>query len=111
MLPNLQTEMPRMKLKNRRVVVRGAGDIQEPIKLSRGEPATVHQLVDVMEEIAGVKLHRRSNLDAPKGFNGLNRDNTKLRSYLDWEPSNSLYEGMARTYEWIECQMMSSVRR
>jgi GDP-D-mannose 3', 5'-epimerase len=86
-------------------------DIQEPINLGSGELVTINQLVDVVEEIAGVKLHRSYRLDAPKGVNGRNSDNTKLRGYLGWEPSISLYDGMARTYEWIECQMMSGVRR
>jgi GDP-D-mannose 3', 5'-epimerase len=86
-------------------------EIQEPINLGSSELVTINQLVDVVEEIAGVKLRRCYNLDAPKGVNGRNSDNGKLRAYLDWEPSISLYEGMARTYEWIECQMMSGVRR
>jgi GDP-D-mannose 3', 5'-epimerase len=86
-------------------------EIQEPINLGSSELVTINQLVDVVEEIARVKLRRSYKLDAPKGVNGRNSDNTKLRSYLGWEPSISLYEGMARTYEWIECQMMSPVRR
>jgi len=86
-------------------------DIQEPVNLGSNELVTVNQLVSVVEEIAGVKLRRRYKLDAPKGVNGRNSDNTKIKTYLDWEPSISLSEGMARTYEWIECQMMSGVRR
>ncbi len=86
-------------------------DIQEPINLGSNELVTVNQLVSVVEEIAGVKLRRRYKLDAPKGVNGRNSDNTKIKTYLDWEPSITLRDGMARTYEWIECQMMSGVRR
>jgi nucleoside-diphosphate-sugar epimerase len=86
-------------------------DVREPINLGSSELVTVNQLVDVVESIAGVKLRRRYKLDAPKGVNGRNSDNTKIRQYLGWEPSISLYDGMARTYEWIECQMMSGVRR
>ena len=86
-------------------------DIAEPINLGSSELVTINQLVDVVEEIAGVRLHRKYNLNAPKGVNGRNSDNTLIKRYLDWEPSISLYEGMAKTYEWIECQMMSSVRQ
>jgi GDP-D-mannose 3', 5'-epimerase len=86
-------------------------DIREPINLGSSELVTVNQLVDVVEAIAGVSLRRRYKLDAPRGVNGRNSDNTKLKNYLGWEPSISLYDGMARTYEWIECQMMSAVRR
>jgi GDP-D-mannose 3',5'-epimerase len=86
-------------------------DIVEPINLGSSELVTINQLVDIVEEIAGVRLHRQYNLNAPKGVNGRNSDNTLIKRYLDWEPSISLYEGMAKTYEWIECQMMSSVRQ
>jgi len=86
-------------------------DIREPINLGSSELVTINQLVDIVEEIAGVRLRRCYNLDAPKGVNGRNSDNTLIKRHLDWEPSVSLFEGMAKTYEWIECQMMSSVRR
>jgi len=77
------------------------GDIEEPINLGSSELVTINQLVDVVEEIAGIKLQRRYNLDAPKGVNGRNSDNTKIRQYLDWEPSIRLVDGMKKTYDWI----------
>jgi GDP-D-mannose 3', 5'-epimerase len=86
-------------------------DIHEPINLGSSELVTINQLVDIVEEIAGVRLHRTYNLDAPKGVNGRNSDNALIKKYLDWEPSITLYDGMAKTYEWIELQMMSAVRR
>ena len=86
-------------------------EIQEPVNLGSSELVTINQLVDIVEEIAGVKLRRRYNLNAPRGVNGRNSDNSRLRSYLGWEPSTSLHQGMARTYEWIESQMLSTVRR
>jgi GDP-D-mannose 3', 5'-epimerase len=57
--------------------------------------------VDIAEEIAGVTLERRYNLSAPKGVNGRNSDNTKIRAELGWEPSIRLRDGMERTYRWI----------
>ncbi len=86
-------------------------DIEEPINLGSSELVTINQLVDIVEQIAGVTLDRSYRLDAPKGVNGRNSDNTKIRQYLNWEPSIALYDGMARTYEWIECQMMAVSRR
>ncbi len=76
-------------------------DIHEPINLGSSELVTINQLVDVVEEIAGIKLQRRYILDAPKGVNGRNSDNTKIVQYLGWEPSIRLKDGLARTYEWI----------
>ena len=86
-------------------------DIEEPINLGSSELVTINQLVDIVEEIAGVKLERTYKLDAPKGVNGRNSDNSKILDYLGWEPSVALYDGLARTYEWIECQMMATARR
>ena len=81
-------------------------DIREPINLGSSEIVTINQLVDIAEEIGGVKLERRYKLDAPKGVNGRNSDNTLIQKYLGWEPSIRLRDGLAKTYEWIERQMM-----
>ncbi|HWA94546.1 MAG TPA: NAD-dependent epimerase/dehydratase family protein [Terracidiphilus sp.] len=85
-------------------------DIHEPINLGSNELVTINQLVDIVEDIAGIKLERRYNLGAPKGVNGRNSDNTKIKQYLDWEPSIRLREGMKKTYDWIEQEMLASVR-
>jgi nucleoside-diphosphate-sugar epimerase len=76
-------------------------DVVEPLNLGSSELVTVNQLVDIVEEIAGVKLKRRYDLSAPKGVNGRNSDNTMIRSYLNWEPSTKLRDGMEKTYAWI----------
>src|SRR5436853_3832189 len=78
-----------------------ASDIQVPINLGSSELVTINGLVDIVEEIAGVKLKRTYNLSAPKGVNGRNSDNTKIRAAYSWEPGTRLRDGMAKTYEWI----------
>jgi nucleoside-diphosphate-sugar epimerase len=85
-------------------------DIHEAINLGSSELVTIDQLVDIAEEIGGIKLERRYKLDAPKGVNGRNSDNTKLQGYLGWEPSIRLREGLARTYAWIEEQVSVPAR-
>ena len=82
-------------------------EIHEPINLGSSELVTINQLVDIAEEIASVKLERKYNLNAPKGVNGRNSDNTKIKQYLGWEPSIRLKEGLAKTYEWIENEIVS----
>jgi nucleoside-diphosphate-sugar epimerase len=82
-------------------------DIHEPLNLGSSELVTINQLVDIVEEIAGIKLQRTYNPNAPKGVNGRNSDNTKIMQYLGWEPSIRLKDGMARTFEWIESEMLS----
>ena len=83
------------------------GDILEPINLGSSEVVTINGLVDIVEEIAGVKLKRKYNLSAPKGVNGRNSDNTLIQKYLGWEPSTKLRDGMEKTYAWIYDQFMA----
>jgi nucleoside-diphosphate-sugar epimerase len=83
-------------------------DIREPLNLGSNELVTINQLVDIVEEIAGVRLKRTYNLGAPKGVNGRNSDNTLIHDKLNWEPSIKLREGMAKTYAWIESEMLAA---
>jgi GDP-D-mannose 3',5'-epimerase len=83
-------------------------DIHEPLNLGSDELVTINQLVDIAEEIAGVKLKRNYKLDAPRGVNGRNSDNTRILEKLKWEPSIRLREGLAKTYAWIESEMLAS---
>ena len=83
--------------------------ILEPINLGSSELVTINQLVDIVEDIAGIRLERRYNLSAPKGVNGRNSDNTLIHKSLGWEPSIRLRDGMAKTLAWIEEQMLAGV--
>jgi nucleoside-diphosphate-sugar epimerase len=83
-------------------------DVLEPINLGSDELVTINQLVDIVEGLAGIKLKRKYNLSAPKGVNGRNSDNAKIKSYLDWAPSISLKKGMAQTYAWIEKEYLKA---
>ncbi len=86
-------------------------DILEPINLGSDELVTINQLVDIAEEIAGVRLKRNYNLSAPKGVNGRNSDNTMILEDLSWEPSIRLKDGLARTYAWIYDEMQAGSSR
>ncbi len=80
-------------------------NIEEPINLGSSEMVSINQLVDMVEDIAGIKLDRKYDPDAPKGVRGRNSDNTLIQKYLGWEPSIPLKKGMKKTYEWIREQM------
>jgi len=84
-----------------------ASNILEPINLGSNELVSINQLVDIVEGIAEIKLKRRYKLDAPKGVNGRNSDNTRIKELLGWEPSTRLRNGMEKTYRWIYDQMTS----
>jgi GDP-D-mannose 3',5'-epimerase len=78
--------------------------IATPVNLGTSELVTVNELVDIIEDIGGVRLQRTYKLDAPKGVAGRNSDNTFIQSILHWEPSISLKDGLKKTYTWIEQQ-------
>jgi GDP-D-mannose 3',5'-epimerase len=76
-------------------------DFVEPINIGSSELVSINQLVDLVEEIAGVKLERSYNLGAPKGVAGRNSDNTLIQQVFGWEPSTKLRDGLEKTYRWI----------
>jgi len=78
-----------------------------PLNLGSSELVSIDRLVDLVVEIAGIKLKRRYNLQTPKGVTGRNSDNTKIREILQWEPSISLRDGLEKTYRWIYDEMVS----
>ena len=80
-------------------------NVEEPLNIGSDEMVTINQLVDIVEEIAGVKLARKYNLEAPKGVRGRNSDNTLIKARLGWAPSIPLRVGMEHTYRWIYDQV------
>jgi len=82
-------------------------EINEPINLGSSEMVSINQLVDIVEEIAGYKMRRKYDLNAPKGVRGRNSENTLIKKYLGWEPSIPLKKGMKKTYEWIKEEMVA----
>jgi nucleoside-diphosphate-sugar epimerase len=86
-----------------------SSDVLEPINLGSDEGVSINQLVDIVEDIAGIKLRRRYKLDAPKGVNGRNSDNAKIKQLLSWAPSIRLRDGLEKTYAWIHDQIVNKV--
>lgn len=76
-------------------------DSIEPINLGSEEMVSINQLVDMVEEIAGIKLIRNHDLTAPQGVRGRSSDNTMMREIYGWEPTHTLMAGLEKTYQWI----------
>lgn len=83
-----------------------ASDVVDPINIGSSELVSINQLADIVEEIAGIQLKRHYKLDAPKGVNGRNSDNTLIQQVFHWEPDTRLRDGMEKTYRWIYDQMV-----
>lgn len=77
----------------------------EPVNMGSTELVTINQLVDLIEEIAGIKLKRTYILDAPRGVAGRNSDNSRLKKYTNFEPSIPLRKGLEKNYEWVYNQV------
>ncbi|WP_460812435.1 NAD-dependent epimerase/dehydratase family protein [Nocardioides salsibiostraticola] len=86
-----------------------AGDSAEPVNLGSSELVSINQLVDIVEEIAGVRCERTYLLDAPQGVRGRNSDNTQILRDYNWEPSTSLADGLEATYRWVYDEVKKSM--
>jgi len=75
--------------------------IATPINLGSSELVSINDLLTKIERIAGVKLKRAYELEAPQGVAGRNSDNTFIKRALKWEPNTSLDKGLTATYKWI----------
>lgn len=78
--------------------------IATPINLGSSELVSINDLVSKVEKIAGIKLERHYDLNAPRGVAGRNSDNTFIKKVLGWEPNTSLDRGLKETYDWISGQ-------
>lgn len=83
-------------------------DFSDPLNIGQDRMVTINQLVDIVSQVAGVKL-KKKHISGPQGVRGRNSDNSKLRRVLKWEPKISLEEGFAKTYKWIEDQVKSQM--
>ena len=82
-------------------------EISEPLNIGSSELVSINRLVDMVEEIAGVKLRRINDLGAPQGVRGRNSDNELIQARLNWAPSISLRHGLEQTYSWIYVSIVS----
>jgi GDP-D-mannose 3', 5'-epimerase len=84
------------------------GDVTEPLNLGSSELTTINNLYYLVADIAGIDIELK-HIDGPLGVRGRNSDNTLIQKYYGWEPSISLREGMARTYEWVHDQVKAKL--
>jgi nucleoside-diphosphate-sugar epimerase len=68
-----------------------------PFDLYYPEVVTVNNIVDILEEIAGIKLDRFHTTTSP-GVNIKVSQSRALKSALNWEPSVNIFQGLSRTY-------------
>jgi nucleoside-diphosphate-sugar epimerase len=84
-------------------------DDPEPVNLGSDELVSINQMVDIVEQIAGITLERKYNLDAPQGVRGRSSDNDEINRRFGWAPSISLSDGLERTYAWIHDELKAAL--
>jgi nucleoside-diphosphate-sugar epimerase len=84
-------------------------DHSDPINLGQDRMLSINELADIIADIAGIEITKK-HVEGPQGVRGRNSDNTKLREVTGWEPQISLEDGLRTTYNWIERQVLGSVK-
>ena len=93
-----------------------SSEFKEPVNIGSEEMVTINQLAEHAIKISGKKLKIKNikgeefkskyGFACPTGVRGRNSDNTVYRDNVGWEVSETLLEGMKKTYNWIEKQVI-----
>ena len=79
-------------------------EFEGPVNIGSEEMVTINQLVDTAAVVAG-KTVEKNHIDGPTGVRGRNSNNDLIREKLGWDYSQSLEEGIRKTYAWIATQV------
>jgi nucleoside-diphosphate-sugar epimerase len=71
-----------------------------PVNIGSAEMVTINGLAMMIAEIAGKKISI-NHIAGPLGVRGRCSDNRLIREKLGWAPSESLRDGLRKTYPWI----------
>ena len=76
-------------------------DFIGPVNIGSEEMVSINELVDTAARVAGKEVRKMHKLDAPLGVRGRNSNNDLIREKLEWDYSQTLEEGIRKTYNWI----------
>ena len=79
-------------------------DFLGPVNIGSEEMVSINQLVDTAAKVAG-KTIEKNHIDGPLGVRGRNSNNDLIREKLGWDYKQTLEEGIAKTYVWIQEQI------
>lgn len=78
-------------------------DFIGPVNIGSEEMVTIDQLVDTAAKVAD-KTVEKNHIPGPLGVRGRNSNNDLIRDKLGWDYSQTLEEGISKTYRWIRTQ-------
>jgi GDP-D-mannose 3',5'-epimerase len=88
-----------------------------PVNIGSEEMVTINQLAEIalkianknkrsyIKNISGNEFQTKYGFKCPVGVRGRNSDNKLYKEKMEWEPTQPLYEGMEKTFEWINKQV------
>jgi nucleoside-diphosphate-sugar epimerase len=82
-------------------------DFIGPVNIGSEEMVTINQLAENVMRIAGKDLTIK-HIKGPLGVRGRNSDNKLIEEKLGWKPNLDLYQGLEKTYDWINRQVQES---
>jgi len=85
-------------------------DFEGPVNIGSDEMVSINQLAQMAMEIAGKNL-TINHIPGPLGVRGRNSDNNLIFEKLGWKPTESLYDGLKKSYPWIAAQVASKVAK
>lgn len=74
-----------------------------PVNIGSEEMVSINELANMAIDISKKKISIK-NIDGPLGVRGRNSDNRLFEQKMNWKPSLPLYEGMVKTFKWIESE-------
>jgi nucleoside-diphosphate-sugar epimerase len=80
-------------------------DFTGPVNIGSDEMVTLNDLVKMVSEVAGKEI-KIKHIKGPLGVRGRNSDNRLIKEKLNWAPSQPLVDGISKTYQWIESQIV-----
>jgi GDP-D-mannose 3',5'-epimerase len=86
-----------------------------PVNIGSEEMVTINQLAEMaikasskdikIKNIAGEEFKTKYGFKCPVGVRGRNSDNNLYKEKVGWEPTQPLYDGIVKTFEWINKQV------
>lgn len=80
-------------------------DITVPVNLGSERMISINDLVKLIASLTNKKVTIK-NIPGPLGVMGRRSDNTLIRELVGWSPDEDLETGLAKTYTWINEQLM-----
>jgi GDP-D-mannose 3',5'-epimerase len=86
-----------------------------PVNIGSEEIVTINQLAEMaikaadkrahIKNITGEEFKTKYGFKCPVGVRGRNSDNKLFKDKIGWEPTQPLYDGIVKTFKWINKQI------